>query len=120
MKKDNNKDKNKNKNKVYKNETKNKEAELVNMYSCKDSDKEVDIRLKILRICYGGISAFLDQNHIKIVDELYFNSNHNILDDSNVKMADIVALSESTMKRYRDKYCKVADLVFSMLNDIDL
>ena len=64
MKKDKNNDKNKNK--VYKNETKNKEAELVNMYSCKDSDKEVDIRLKILRICYGGISAFLDQDHIKI------------------------------------------------------
>lgn len=119
MKKDN-KDKNKNKNKVYKNETKNKEAELVNMYSCKDSDKEVDIRLKILKICIGGISVFLNQNHNKILDELYFNSNHNIVEDSNVKMAEIVALTESTMSRYRNKYCKVADLVFSMLKDIDL
>ena len=62
----------------------------------------------------------MGQVPIKIVDELYFNSHHNILEDSNVKMAEIVALTESTMSRYRNKYCKVADLVFSMLKDIDL
>ena len=120
MKKDNNNDKNKNKNKVYKNETRNKEVELINLYSRSNSDKDAERKLKILKICFGGISVFLDQDHNKIVDELYFNSKHNVIDDSIVKMTDIVALTESTMKRYRNKYCLVADLVFSMLKEIDL
>ena len=112
---------NKNKNRIYKNKTRNKEVEIINLYSrSKESDKEAEKKLKILNICFSSISAFMSQDHNKIVNELYFNSKYNVIDDKIVKMLGVVALTESTMKRYRDKYCLVADLVFSMLNEIEL
>lgn len=112
-------DKNK-RNKPYKNKTKNKEAELINMSRNSGNDKEAERRLKILRICYSGISVFMRQDHNKIVDKLYFNSRYSIIDNSVVKMTDLVNLNERTMKRYRDKYCLVAEQVFSILDNTEL
>ena len=113
------------KDKDYKNEKRNKERNLVEMYeeSNKDSGRDSEkakMYIEILGICLSGISVFLNLDHKKIADCLYFNSKGNLFENSIVKMTDLLALSESTMNRYRSKYCMVADTVFSLLDKSSL
>ena len=113
------------KDKDYKNEKRNKERKLVEMYeeSNKDSGRDSEkakMYIEILGICLSGISVFLNLDHRKIADCLYFNGKGNLFENSIVKMTDLLALSESTMNRYRSKYCMVADTVFSLLDKSSL
>ena len=103
------------KDKDYKNEKRNKERKLVEMYeeSNKDSGRDSEkakMYIEILGICLSGISVFLNLDHKKIADCLYFNGKGNLFENSIVKMTN----------RYRSKYCMVADTVFSLLDKSSL
>lgn len=111
---------NKNKKKVYKSKTRNQEVELVSLFESSKHNEQDKKKLNILKICIRSISAFMSQDHSTIVNELYFNGRYNVVDDSITKMKGIVSLTEKTMKRYRDKYCQVAEAVLPMLDDIEL
>lgn len=108
-------------NKIYKNETRNKELKLVNLFSRgSDNDEKAKKILTILNICFSGISAFTETDHNRIVDNLYFNQAFNLIDTKIVKMTRLVSVSESTLRRYRNKYCNVAEVVLYLIEHSNL
>lgn len=105
--------------------TRRTEITIINLYKCstkKEKDEESKYATKLIHIiivCFELISVFTKINHTEIVKKLYFTK-ENISVISLKQMERKVFIQERTLLMYRKKYCEVIDLIFVLIEDLNL
>lgn len=105
-------------------ETKTRKTEktIINLYYCSQK-KEADFEsikagrtIKYIVECFQLISIFTNENHIKILEQLYLSKN-NIRTLGVRRMSEKVFLHENTLYVYRQKYCLLIDMIFMKMKN---
>lgn len=109
------------KDKKYKNETRNKEMEIVKIYQRSieklgEGSDEAKRILNILKLCFKSVSVFTNLNHDVIADRLYF-CKQNLFEDNLTKITDDVSTNIRSLDRYRKKYGRVIDIFLEFIQE---
>ena len=97
-------------------ETRKTEMLIISLYQLSlqsDSSEEIKKSKKVIAlVCFvlKLLSVFTDENHLRIVDRLYFSKN-NILKTGIKSESEKVYISERTLYFYRRKYCEIINIV---------
>lgn len=99
------------------------EKQLIDIFNVSKSARNPEERNKakyieaITMFCFRLISIFTENDHAKIVKQLYFSFD-NLDTKSVVYIAEKVFTSESTLGRYRKKYCLVIEEIFAFIDGV--
>ena len=101
----------------------NTEKALVALYrKSRESGVDADrakLKIKIMNYGFRLVGAFTNTDHESVVQQLYF-SRDNLFEAGILPVSYKLCISERTLKRYRDNYCSVADLVFRFFSEFGL
>lgn len=97
-------------------ETRKTEMLIISLYQLSlqsDGSEEIKKSKKVIAlVCFvlKLLSIFTDENHLQIVDRLYFSKN-NIVKIGIKSASEKVYMSERTLYFYRRKYCEIINIV---------
>lgn len=97
-------------------ETRKTERKIVRLYECsKKADGSASAAnaartVEAILLQFSIVSAFTEEDHLSVLQKLYF-SRDNIIKIGVKRMADKVFIQERTLLLYRQKYCRIIDML---------